>query len=70
MVVEKATHFLSRRWWRTAVVNTLTQAQDSLNEFCQAVAWGHRRPEGTVAELDHAEPLLKLPQCHTRPREP
>ena len=60
-VVEKAIHYLSQRWWRTAVVASLAQAQDSLDAFCVTVGDGRRRGEGTVAELADAEPLLQLP---------
>ena len=60
-VVEKAIHYLSQRWWRTAVVDGLAQAQDSLDEFCQTVGDARRRAEGTVGELADAEPLLDLP---------
>ena len=60
-VVEKAIHYLSQRWWRTAVVDTLAQAQDSLDGFCQTVGDARRRAESTVGELADAEPLLPLP---------
>ena len=49
-VVEKAIHYLSQRWWRTAVVDSVAQAQDSLDGFCV-----------TVGELADAEQLLALP---------
>ena len=60
-VAEKAIHYLSQRWWRTAVVDTLAQAQDSLDGFCQTVGDARRRAESTVGELADAEPLLPLP---------
>ena len=60
-VVEKAIHYLSQRWWRTAVVASLAQAQDSLDAFCVAVGDGRRRAEGTVAELADTEALMGLP---------
>ena len=60
-VVEKAIHYLSQRWWRTAVVNGLAEAQDSLDEFCQKVGDARRRGEATVGELADTEPLLPLP---------
>ena len=60
-VVEKAIHYLSQRWWRTAVVNGLAEAQDSLDEFCQKVGDARRRAEGTVGELADTEPLGPLP---------
>ena len=60
-VVEKAIHYLSQRWWRTAVVDSLAQAQDSLDAFCVAVGDDRRRAGGTVAELAEGEALMGLP---------
>ena len=60
-VVEKAIHYLSQRWWRTADVNTVAQAQDSLDTFCATVGDARRRAEATVGELADTEPLLPLP---------
>ena len=60
-VVEKAIHYISQRWWRTATVNSLGQAQDSLDEFCVSVGDARRRGEATVGELADSEPLLELP---------
>ena len=60
-VVEKAIHYLSQRWWRTADVNGVAQAQDSLDVFCATVGDARRRAEGTVGELADTEPLLPLP---------
>ena len=60
-VVEKAIHYLSQRWWRTADINGLAEAQDSLDEFCEAVGDARRRAEGTVEELADTEPLGPLP---------
>ena len=60
-VVEKAIHYLSQRWWRTAVVNGLAEAQDSLDAFCATVGDARRRAEATVEELADTEPLLPLP---------
>ena len=60
-VVEKAIHYLSQRWWRTAVANSVAQAQDSLDAFCATVGDARRRAESTVGELADAEPLLKIP---------
>ena len=45
-VVEKAIHYVVRRWWRTAMVNSLAQAQDSLDEFCLRVGDSRWRGEG------------------------
>ena len=60
-VVEKAIHYLSQRWWRTADVNGVAQAQDSLDVFCATVGDARRRAEATVGELADTEPLLPLP---------
>ena len=60
-VVEKAIHYIAQRWWRTAAVGTLSEAQDSLDEFCERVGDARRRAEGTVGELADTEPLLPLP---------
>ncbi len=60
-MVEKAIHYISQRWWRTATVTTLGQAQDSLDEFCVSVGDSRRRGEATVGELADGEPLLELP---------
>ena len=60
-VVEKAIHYISQRWWRTASVTSLAGAQDSLDEFCQKVGDSRRRGESTVGELAESEPLLELP---------
>ncbi len=60
-VVEKAIHYISQRWWRTATVTTLGQAQDSLDRFCVTVGDARRRGDSTVAELADSEPLLELP---------
>ena len=60
-VVAKAIHYLTQRWWRTAVADSVAQAQDSLDAFCQTVGDTRRRGESTVDELADAEPLLPLP---------
>lgn len=60
-VVEKAIHYVSQRWWRTAAVTSIAQAQHSLDSFCQTVGDARRRGESTVGELAETEPLLELP---------
>lgn len=60
-VVEKAIHYISQRWWRTAAVTSLAEGQDSLDRFSQTVGDARRRAGGTVGELADAEPLLDLP---------
>ena len=60
-VVEKAIHYISQRWWRTAAVTSLARAQDSLDKFCVVVGDSRRRGESTVGELAATEGLLGLP---------
>ena len=60
-VVEKAIHYIAQRWWRTAAVASLAQAQDSLDHFCETIGDARRRAGSTVGELATAEPLLDLP---------
>jgi transposase len=73
--VEKSIHYLTQRWWRTAAVTTMAEAQGSFDRFCattaddrlrprarlgaEAVAAGQPRP--TVRELAEAEVLRPLP---------
>ena len=59
--VEKAIHYIAQRWWRTAAVGTVAEAQDSLDRFCVTVGDARRRDGGTVGKLADAEPLLPLP---------
>ena len=60
-VVEKAIHYIAQRWWRTAAVGRLSEAQDSLDRFCETIGDARRRVGGTVGELADTEPLLPLP---------
>lgn len=43
-VVEKAIHYLTQRWWRTARVLSPAEAQASLDRFCVEVADARERP--------------------------
>jgi transposase len=61
-VVEKNIHFLTQRWWRTARVTSLAEAQASLDSFCVRVADARQRGDATVGELAEREPLLALPE--------
>jgi transposase len=60
-VVEKKIDFITRRWWRTARVASMAEAQASLDRFCVEVADQRRRGDTTVGAADDAEPLLGLP---------
>lgn len=60
-VVEKNIHYLTQRWWRTAAVSSLAEAQASLDRFCAETADLRFRDHLTVAEAGAGEPLLPLP---------
>ncbi len=62
-VVEKAIHYLTQRWWRTARVGSLAEAQVSLDRWCLEVADARTRDGSTVGVLGDAEPLLELPNA-------
>lgn len=75
--VEKSIHFTTQRWWRTAAVSSMVEAQASLDRFCETIGDNRRRPVArlakitgvmpeplrrpTVGELALFEPLLALP---------
>jgi len=61
-VVEKAIHFLTQRWWRTAQVDSLAEAQASLDRFCSTIGDARRRGDTTVGDVAEGEPLLGLPE--------
>jgi hypothetical protein len=60
-LVEATIRFITQRWWRTARVATLEEAQVSLDAFAVTVGDARRRTKTTVGELAEAEPLLGLP---------
>jgi transposase len=64
-VVESNIDLISQRWWRSAEVDTVGQAQASLDRFCERVGDARRRRyEGvrtTVAGLAELERLRELP---------
>ena len=61
-VVEKAIHYLTQRWWRTARVASPAEAQASFDEFCVRVADARPRADATIGELADRESLLALPE--------
>ncbi len=61
-VVEKAIHYLTQRWWRTARVGSPAEAQASIDRWCATTADARERDGSTVAALADAEPLLGLPE--------
>lgn len=62
-VVEKNIDFLTRRWWRTARVNSPAEAQASVDRFCATIGDARPRGDATVGALADAEPLLALPDA-------
>ena len=60
-VVEKAIHYLTQHWWRTARVASPAEAQTAVDHFCATTADARPRDGATVGELGDAEPLLGLP---------
>jgi hypothetical protein len=61
-VVEKANHYLTQSWWRTADVATPEQAQASLDRFCAEVAEGRPRGHATVGDVAATERLRPVPR--------
>jgi transposase len=74
--VEKSIHYLTQRWWRTASVSTMAEAQASIDRFCARTADRRPRPAGrlgdtlavrfegrrpTVGELAALEQLASIP---------
>jgi hypothetical protein len=49
--VEKSIHYLTQRWWRTARVTTIEEAQRSFDRFCSTVADLRFRPAAQYAEM-------------------
>jgi hypothetical protein len=61
-VVEKAIHFMTQRWWRTARLERAAGAQASLDRFWATTGDARPRPGGrSVGELGDTEPLQPLP---------
>jgi transposase len=59
--VERAQDFSAQRWFRTAHLTNLEQAQTAYDRFCAKTGDGRPREGGTVAELAEREHLLPLP---------
>jgi transposase len=60
-VVEAAIKFIGGRWWRTARVASMLEAQQSLDTFTLTVSDTRGRRGSTVGELGSSEPLRGLP---------
>lgn len=59
-VVEAANHYIAQSWWRTADVQTIEQAQVSLDVFSVFVADERIRDGRRIAEI--TEPLRPMPE--------
>ena len=60
-VVEAAIKFIGGRWWRTAKVASMLDAQQSLDTFTVNISDRRGRRGSTVGELGNSEPLRPLP---------
>ena len=69
-VVEKAIHYITQGWWRTARICSMAEAQAGLDRFCIDTADSRPRGDSTVGEHADAERLIdpaagRLPSnCH------
>lgn len=61
-VVEKAIHFITQRWWRTAAVSTIAEAQASVDHFLATIGDGRERQGRTVGDRAGEEGLRPLPE--------
>ncbi len=59
--VEAANHYITQRWWRTVAVETLDEAQASLDVFLAGPADRRCRGGQTIAQRAANEGLLALP---------
>jgi len=60
-VVEAAIKFIAGRWWRTARVGSMLEAQQSLDAFTVGVSDRRGRDGSTVGAVGDLEPLRALP---------
>ena len=60
-VFEAAIKFIGGRWWRTAKVASMLQAQQSFDAFAVGVSDQRARQGSTVGELGACEPFRALP---------
>ncbi len=49
--VEKSIHFATQRFWRTMTAETMAQAQDQLDRFCERIADRRSRPFAKLEQL-------------------
>jgi len=60
-VVEKAIHYITQGWWRTARVSSMAEAQAGLDRFFIDTADKRPRGDSTVGEVADTERLMTLP---------
>jgi len=60
-VVESRNRFATQRWWRTAEVHDVADAQRDFDRFCVEIADGLEREAATVREVAAGELLLPVP---------
>jgi len=60
-VVESRNRFAAQRWWRTAEVHDVADAQRDFDRFCVEIADGLERGVATVREVAAGESLRPLP---------
>jgi transposase len=60
-VVESRNHFLAQRWWRTAAVADVAEAERDLDRFCAETGDELPRGETTVRVMAEREVLRPLP---------
>jgi len=59
--VESANHFITQRFWRSASVTDMADAQQKLDRFLSTTGDARRRDGRSVAEIARAEHLVELP---------
>jgi transposase len=59
--VESANHFITQRFWRTARVSDMADAQHKLDRFLLSTGDGRRRDGMSVGQIARAERLAGLP---------
>lgn len=60
-VVESANHFITQRFWRTARISDMADAQAKLDRFLATTGDGRRRGGVSVGEAARAERLADMP---------
>jgi len=59
--VESRNHFITQRWWRSAPVTDMSDAQQKLDRFLATTGDARRRDGMSVGQIARAERLIVLP---------